>query len=135
MANLCDYDSIKENNLPLLEQSCFEHGAGGSLAHGYIQECHLVEKIKNIRGGILRVWTGEFGSWLLAFCNFISSLAVHFSFGSRKLKRIIRLLNNFTHSTYKASSSTQSDKPGKNKENKTEPPNLSGFGKNFFPPI
>ena len=132
MANLCDYDSIKENNLPLLEQSCFEHGAGGSLGSWLYSGMPFGGEIKNIRGGILRVWIGEFGSWLLAFVILISSLAVHFSFGSRKLKRIIRLFNNFTHSTYKASSSTQSDKPVKNKENKTEPAQSKWFWKKLF---
>ena len=80
----------------------------------------------------LEIWIGEFWFFSYWLFVFISSLAVHFSFGSRKLKRIIRLFNNFTHSTYKASSSTQSDKPGKNKENKTEPTQSKWFWKKLF---
>ena len=46
MANLRDYTNIQEENSPIFEQSTFEHGAGVHWDHGYIQECHFVERLK-----------------------------------------------------------------------------------------
>ena len=75
------------SGFPFLNQLVFEHGAGGSLGAWLYSGMPLMEKTQLASGGILRIWIGEAGSWLLASILLLTSLAVHFSFGSAKLSR------------------------------------------------
>ena len=88
-------------------------------------------EIENVRGGILKIWIGEFGSWLLAIAILVSSLAVHFSFGSRKLQKTIIMFRNLTFYSKKEKSSTKSDKAVETNEEKTDITRSKGFWKLF----
>ena len=131
MANLRDYATIEEENSPIFEQSTFEHGAGGSLGSWLYSGMPFRGEIENVRGGILKIWIGEFGSWLLAIAILVSSLAVHFSFGSRKLQKTIIMFRNLTFYSKKEKSSTKSDKAVETNEEKTDITRSKGFWKLF----
>ena len=93
MANLRDHRSVMEYGTPLLDQSTFEHGAGGSLGAWLYSGLPFMEASQFGSGGFLRVWIGEVGSWLFASVLLIVSLAVHFSFGTPQLANFKMLLS------------------------------------------
>ena len=111
MANLRDFHSIQSSGFPFLNQLAFEHGAGGSLGAWLYSGMPLMEKTQLASGGILRIWIGEAGSWLLASILLLTSLAVHFSFGSAKLSRCKELLLKFRNLFHRDSQKDKKDIP------------------------
>ncbi|MEK9772882.1 MAG: DNA translocase FtsK 4TM domain-containing protein [Opitutae bacterium] len=90
MANLRDFYAISINQKPMLDQFTFEHGAGGSLGAWLYSGMPILGNLQN-SGGILRIWIGEVGTWVLAILLLFSSLAVHFSFGADKCRKTVSL--------------------------------------------
>ena len=111
MANLRDFHTIQSSGFPFLDQHMFEHGAGGSLGAWLYSGMPLMEKTQLASGGILRIWIGEAGSWLLASILLLTSLAVHFSFGSAKLLRCKELLLKFCNLFQRDSQKGKKDIP------------------------
>lgn len=93
MANLKDYSAIIAKEKPLFDQLTFEHGAGGSLGAWLYSGLPLFGGVEHFSGGLLRIWIGEAGTWLLAIIVLASSLALHFSFGSEKFCGILSFIS------------------------------------------
>ena len=135
MANLRDHRSVMEYGTPLLDQSTFEHGAGGSLGAWLYSGLPFMEASQYGSGGFLRVWIGEVGSWLFASVLLIVSLAVHFSFGTPQLANfkmvLTKTLNLFKrdHGKEKAQVHPQPEKRYQDPEKRGKKPIL----KSLFP--
>ena len=104
MANLSDHRSVISDGSPLLNQSTFEHGAGGILGAWLYSGLPFMNITEIESGGVLRIWIGEVGSWILATILLVLSLAVHCSFSSIKLIKTKQLLEKFVLHIQKNSS-------------------------------
>ena len=92
IANLRDFSSIEDSGLPLFDQSIWEHGAGGVLGSWMYSGIPLLEESTQQSGGLLKVWIGGVGTWLLAIFMMIFSLAFHFSIGVEKVQNSVFFL-------------------------------------------
>ncbi len=102
MANLHDFSGIKENSSPLLNQLTFEHGSGGSLGAWLYSGLPIFGTNESFSGGFLRIWVGEVGSWFIAVIALVLSLAVHFSFGLEKCKKLMSLISGIRRNSQRA---------------------------------
>ena len=92
IANLRDFSSIENSGSPLFDQSVWEHGAGGALGSWMYSGIPLLEESTQQSGGLLKVWIGGVGTWLLAIFMMIFSLAFHFSIGVEKVQNSVIFL-------------------------------------------
>ena len=87
MANLRDYDSLLMDQKPLLDSLMFEQGSGGIIGAWLYSGLPLWGPPEVIHGGLLRIWVGEVGTWMIAVIMLTGSLVFHFSLGINKLRR------------------------------------------------
>jgi len=111
MANLSDHRSMKSDGSALFDQSTFEHGAGGSLGAWLYSGLPFMNTNEIASGGVLRVWIGEVGSWILASILLVLSLAVHCSFDYTKLIKAKQLLEKLVLHNQKDSSTEKVERP------------------------
>ena len=119
MANLHDFNKILENEKPLLDSLTFEHGAGGSLGAWLYSGMPFLGN-PQVSSGILRVWIGEVGTWVFAIFVLLSSIAVHFSFGTSKCRTALHLITKMFSFPQKNKNTKETPKETKEVEQETE---------------
>ena len=119
MANLHDFNKILENEKPLLDSLTFEHGAGGSLGAWLYSGMPFLGN-PQVSSGILRVWIGEVGTWVFAIFVLLSSIAVHFSFGTSKCRTALHLITKMFSFPQKNKNTKETPKVTKEVEQETE---------------
>ena len=73
-----------------------------------------------VSSGILRVWIGEVGTWVFAIFVLLSSIAVHFSFGTSKCRTALHLITKMFSFPQKNKNTKETPKVTKEVEQKTE---------------